>query len=90
MTNRKHHTGVKFLREYWLLVKTHLIRILSAIIITATPIDASSLQDSTRTTTINGHRLEREIPILETDIYSDGFSQQRRINPQPKIRRKSK
>ncbi|MGB6301369.1 MAG: hypothetical protein WBF90_35030 [Rivularia sp. (in: cyanobacteria)] len=69
----------------------HLIGILSADIITATPIDTYSLQDSTQTTTvINGHRLEREIFILETDIYSDGFSQQRRINAQPKIRRKSK
>ncbi|MEM6751368.1 MAG: hypothetical protein AAF630_00030 [Cyanobacteria bacterium P01_C01_bin.38] len=69
----------------------YLIGILSAVIIAATPVDTSKLPDeidSTQTKTlINGHRLEIEIPTLETDIYSDGFSQQRRINPQPKIRR---
>ena len=67
------------------------MRIFAFLIIslTRTPINTSKLAEidyNRKPKIVNAHRVEPDISSNGTDIYSDGFTQQRRLNPQPKIR----
>mgnify|MGYP001792371725 CR=1 FL=1 len=78
---------LKFFKKYLRSIKLSFIGILAAVIISLTPIDTSKLPVSDNIpTVVNGHVLEPENKTEETDIYIDSSTQQRRLNPKPKIR----
>ncbi|MEM7713430.1 MAG: hypothetical protein AAF349_07605 [Cyanobacteria bacterium P01_A01_bin.68] len=85
--NNNKNVVVKFLSKYLRSIKLSFIGILAAVIISLTPINTSKLPEyDDRPKVINGHVLEPETSTEETDIYVDGFTQQHRASPKPKIR----
>lgn len=78
---------VKFKRKIFFYLDLMVVMIFLAIILfTPNNIFLKKTDYNRKPTIVNGHRLKPDISSDETDIYSDGFTQQRRLNPQPKIR----
>lgn len=81
------NAAVKFFNKYLRPIKLIFIEVLAVVIITFTPLNPSKLPETDdKPTVVNGHILEPEISVNETDIYIDGYTQEHRLNPKSKVR----